>query len=37
MLKNNTYILVIKIGLDFICYILVKRLSNFFRDRQETN
>jgi hypothetical protein len=37
MLKNNAYILVIKIKLDFIYYILIKRLSNFFRDWQETN
>jgi hypothetical protein len=37
MLKNNAYILVIEIGLNFVCYILVKGLSNFFWDRQETN
>jgi hypothetical protein len=29
MLKNNAYILVIKVKLDFIYYILIKRLSNF--------
>jgi hypothetical protein len=37
MLKNNTYILVIKIKLNFIRYILIKGLNNFFQDRQKTN
>jgi hypothetical protein len=37
MLKNNAYILIIKIRLNFVYYILVKGLNNFFRDWQKIN